>query len=351
MSENFEAEFIQPTSKDEQETLVSTEKNKIPPAVEGKRDEAVIEPNQEKTTDERQEENRYSPEAIRKDIRFKADKIRKWAKQAGFAEGKDFLIIESATDIETETESIAPHEFKQFFVGVHEDHYRQFTEYILGQYSDERRMENPNNKHGGPRLDYSWGGRYAVGWDGAPLDTVAISDFKNLTVPTHQAEFRSFFKRKAGFDFPTSESLNPILQEMSTKGLETYKLALEQLKNLREQKKLPDDGYGLIDAMEHAIMILEDAKSGEALIDLPELIRGKMPAKMRHYADLTYNIEDIKNLDRVVEITGISVPDEVRIDKIFDRFNFNRQQMENICRDFSSYIMAKRELRKFLPEK
>ncbi len=63
---------------------------------------------------------------------------------------------------------------------------------------------------------------------------------------------------------------------------------------------------------------------------------------MRHYADLTYNVEDRKNLDRTFEITGIAIPDEVRIDKIFDRYGFPREKMEEICRDFSEYISAKR---------
>lgn len=343
---------MQPLNKEEQKKSVNAEKSEEPSIVRRKESETVIKPTAEKIVEKRdEEEEKYSPGVIREDIKFKAEKIRNWAKQMGLAEGKDFLVIESIADMKTETESIAPHELKQFFVGVLEDYFKQFTEYILGQYSDERRRENPDNKYGGPRLDYSWGGRYAVGWDGVPFDTVAVSDFENLTVPTHQKEFRIFFKQKAGFDFPMSETLNPILKEMSTKGLEAYKSALKQLKTLREQKTLPDDGYGLIDAMEHAVMILEDAKNGEAVVDLPEFLKGEMPAKMRHYADLTYNAEDIKNFDRVAEITGISIPDEARLDKIFGRFNFDRQQMESICKDFSSYIMIKRELKNDSPEK
>ena len=341
--------------KDSEKEFTQPNKEPITPiheegsVVEIKGNELPIEVAPEKTIDEK--ERKYSPEAIREEIRLKAEKIRSWAREAGLTEKKDFLVIESITDIETDTESIAPHEFKQFFVGIHEDHYEQFTEYILGQYSNERRKENPDNKYGGPKLDYSWGGRYAVGWDGVPFDTVAISDFENLTVPTHQEEFERFFKQKAAFDFPTSTILNPILREMSVDGLEIYKSALQQLKALRDQKTLPDDGYGLIDAMEHAVMILEDAKDGEAVIDLPVFLKGEMPAKMRHYADLTYNAEDIKNLDRVTEITGIPIPNGARIDKIFERrFNFDRQQIESICKDFSRYLIIKRNLKKDTPE-
>ena len=287
---------------------------------------------------------KYSPEAISEDVRVKAEKIRNWAQRVGLSEGKDFQIVENIADVATDAESIAPHEMKQFFVVVQEDSYRKFKEYILGEYSAERKAENPDNKYGGPKLDYSWGGRFLVGWDGVPFDTVAATTIDNPSVPTHNEEFKAFFKQKTGFDFPTSETLNPILSDMSEKGLSTYKNALERLKTLRDNKTLPGDGYGLIDAMEHIIMILEDARNGEAVSDLPETIQGEMPAKMRHYADLTYNAEDIKNLDRVTEITDVALPDELRIDKIFARYGFDRQRMEDICRDFSEYIALKKEI-------
>lgn len=287
-------------------------------------------------------EEKYSSEAIREDIKFKAQKIRNWAQQMGFEDKKDFLVIECITEIEKETSSIAPHELKEFFVGMREDHYKQFIKYIAGQYTKERKKENPNNKYGGPKLDYSWGGRFAIIGDGVTVDTVAVSDLEKLVVPTHHKAFKEFFKEKALFDFPTSETLNPILKEMSAKGLETYKAALERLKIMGDQGTLPDDGYGLIDEMERAVMILKDAKNGDALSDLPELlVGGKMEAKIRHYADLTYNAEDLKDLDRVSEITGIFIPNEVRIEKIFDRFDFDRRQMENICKDFANALWLK----------
>jgi len=292
------------------------------------------------------EEYKYSPEANRETIRIKAEKIRNWAQEAGLTEGKDFKIIGSITDVETDTESIAPHEKKQFFVIVQEDHYRKFKEYIVGRYTEERKKESPDNKYGGPTLDFSWGGRFAVINDDGFCDTAAASSIERMTARTHHEEFKSFFKQQTGFDFPTSEILNPMLHEMSVKGLEIYREALEKLEALKKQETLPDDGYGLIDAMEHLILILEDAKTGEAVIDLSEGIEGVMPSKMRHYADVTYNAEDIKDLGRVTEITGITIPDEVRIDKIFDRYGFDRAKMEGICRDFSDYIMRKLDLMK-----
>ncbi|HUC88608.1 MAG TPA: hypothetical protein VMR49_01070 [Candidatus Paceibacterota bacterium] len=291
-------------------------------------------------------ENKYSLDAIKKDIELKSEMIRNWAQKAGLIEGQDFLIEGSITNIETDTKSIAPHELRQFFVLVKEDNYKKFKEYILGEYSKERKEKNPNNPYGGPKLDYSWGGRFAVGWDGAVFDTGILSSVENMTANTYHDEFKKFFKQKTNFDLPTSEKLNLVLKEMSTKGLEIYKLALEKLKILRKESSFPEDGYGLIDEIERAIMILEDAKGGEAVIDLTEELKKVMPAKMRHYADLTYNAEDIKNLDRVADITGISIPKEARIDKIFDRYGFDRNKMEGICKDFSDYIMTKIELKK-----
>ena len=292
------------------------------------------------------EDYKYSPEAIRQDIKIRAEKIRGWSKQMGLVEGKDLLIVESVEDIVTDVETIAPHERKEFFVIVKEEHYRTFKKYIVGQYTEERKRENPANKSVAPTLDYSWGGRFAVINDNGFIDTAAASSIEHMSAPTHHEEFKAFFKQRTGFDFPTSEILNPMLQEMSARGLGVYNEALEKLKALREQNALPGDGYGLIDAMEHMVMILEDAKTGEAVIDLPEVLESVMPAKMRHYADLTYNAEDVKDLGRVTEITGIVMPDEIRLDKIFDQYGFDRTKMESICRDFSDYIAIKQDLTK-----
>lgn len=343
MSEKYDFSKIE--DRQEFEQLPQEEKEAI---VDAAQEEAIdIDAKAKEVINSKAEEDKYSPEAIREEIKFKAEKIRNWAGQMGLSEGKDFKIIESIEDIETDADSIAPHERKEFFIVIHEDFYRKFKEYILGQYSEERKKENPDNKYGCLKLDYSWGGRFAVINDGVFFDTVAASSVENLAVPTHQEEFKSFFKQKAGFDFPTSDILNPMLKEMNEKGIGIYESALKKLEILKKENALPDDGYGLIDAMEHMIKILKYAKNGEAVIDLPEILRkGKMPHEMRHYADLTYNAEDVKNFDRVTEITRISFPDEIRIDKIFDRYGFNRKEMETICKDFSDYIMVKRELEK-----
>jgi len=285
--------------------------------------------------------DKYGPEAIREQIKDQAELIRTWATENGLEEGKDYRIIESITAVVGEKGSVAPHELKQFFVIIHEDTYRQFKDYFTGRYHDEMKQRDPKND---ARLDYSWGGRFLVGWAGVPFDTVAASNIEKMTVPTHHEEFKKFFRDKAGFDFPTAETLNPQLKEMSKRGLSAYQEALAKLREMKESQSLPPDGYGLIDSMVHAVELLEQAKTANVVENLPETLQGTMPREQRTYADLTYNAEAIVNLDRVAEITGVAIPDEARIDKIFERFGFNRNRMEEICKDFSDYIMAKKEM-------
>ncbi len=354
MSENFDAKLFQPphatSVENEDVAKLRTAQEKDTPVAENQ-DVTPSDSVSKEVADIQTEDDKYSPEAIRAEIKFKAEKIRSWAGQQGLVEGRDFLIIERLEDAITDPTKMSPHEKKQFAVGILEDHYGKFKEYILGQYTEERKEENPTNKYGGPELGYSWGGRFAVINDGVFFDTVPVSSVEQKTVPTHHEEFKDFFRQRAGFDFPTSEVLNPILQEMSSKGLDIYVQALNKLLDLKIQKTLPDDGYGLIDDMERAVKILRNAQTGEAVSDLPEVIVGEMSLEMRLYADLTYNAEDLKNLGRVTEITGITIPDEVRLDKIFERFNFDRTKMESICRDFSDYITIKRNLAKMKQEK
>lgn len=295
----------------------------------------------ESKTTKIKKEDKYGPEAIKQEIEFKATKIRKWALENNLVEGKDFKVIESIKNIEIDDKSIAPHELRQFFVLIQENNFKIFKEYFSGQYREERKKENPDNKDGGPTLDYSWGGRFAVINDGVFFDIGIASSLEDgkVSAKTHHQEFKKLFKEKAKFDFPTSEILNPILKDISEKGLDNYKSALEKLNSLKKDNKLPEDGYGLIDELGRDILILNDAKNGKAVIDLLEVLTDKnMLPPMRHYADLTYNIEDIKNLDRVFEITGISIPEEARIDKIFDRYGFDRNKMEEICKEFSESI-------------
>lgn len=184
-------------------------------------------------------EDKYGPEAIKKEIEFKASKIRKWALENNLFEDKDFKIIESIKHIEMDDKSIAPHEMREFFVIILENNFKKFKEYFSGQYKEEREKENPDNKDGGPILDYSWGGRFAVINDGVFFDIGIASSLEEgkISAKTHHKEFIDFFKKneKAGFDFPTSDKLNPILKEMSKKGLGIYKSVLERLKEIKDQ--------------------------------------------------------------------------------------------------------------------
>ena len=100
----------------------------------------------------------------------------------------------------------------------------------------------------------------------------------------------------------------------------------------------------MIDSVKQAINLLKKAQDGNAVEELPNELPVKMPIEMRTYAELTYNAEDIANFDRVEEITNVDIPQEARIDKIFDRYNFDRNQMEQICKDFSEYLMTKRDI-------
>ena len=311
------------------EAPIKSEKSEVPQVEEPKsvKPESVV--------------DKYSPEAIREQIKDQANLIRAWASETGLIEGQDFRVIESIGETVSEETSVAPHELKEFFVIFNEDKRRQFKDYFLGRYRDEMKQRDSKNE---ARLDYSWGGRFAVVDAGVFIDTVSATSIEKMTVPTHHEEFKEFFKVKAGFGFPTAETLNPQLQEMAEKGFSAYQEALTKLREMKESQTLPPDGYGLVDSMVHAVELLEKAKSGDAVQELPEVLEGTMPRSMRTYADLTYNAEDIANLDRVAEITGVTFPDEARIDKIFEHLGFDRKRMEEICKDFSEYIMIKKDV-------
>ncbi len=286
------------------------------------------------------ETNKYSLEAVRRDIHYKAEKIRSWAVGQGLKEGEDYLIVEDVRTALKPGDEPLPHEIKSFAMAILEKDYRRFRDYFTGQYAQERKAEDPKS---GPQLDYSWGGRFSVGWDGLPpLDTVPAVDLKNLTIRSHHQKFRQFFRQQTGFELPTAAELNPLLKDMAKQALPLYEATLNQLKSMASENKLPSDGYGLIDELERMKLILTDAHSGDALVDLAETIgRDGMTPEMRHYADLTYNAEDLKSLDRATELTGIEIPDFDRIDKLYDRYGFDRAKMENICRAFGEYLESK----------
>jgi hypothetical protein len=283
--------------------------------------------------------DKYGPEAIREQIKDQARLIRAWAAEQGFEEGKDFKVIESIRNVLGDAASVAPQELKEFYVLIHEDNYLQFKDYFTGRYNDEMKKIDPKNNVG---LYYSWGGRFLVGWAGVSVETAPASSIEKMTASTHHAEFKKFFLEKYGFEFPTADILNIQLKEMSEKGLDKYQEALAKLRELKDSETLPDDGYGLVDGMVHAIDLLEQSKIGNAVQELPEELQGAMPREMRTYGDLTYNASSIVDLDRVSEITGINIPDEVRIDRIFEHLGFDRNRMQEVCKSFSDYLVAKK---------
>ena len=283
-------------------------------------------------------EHKYGSEVIRLEIGQEAARIREWAAKQGYEEGQDYRIIEDIKDVLTEGEQVAPHEQKSYYMAIHEDHYGSFRDYFIGDYEKARQQENPDAK---VHLNYSWGGRFLVDSDTVPCDTAPVADLETLTVPTKHGEFRQFFRERTDTDFPSAEQLNPILKEMSDKGLDYYRNALAKMRELVDTETLPNDAYGLMDDVEHKIIVLENAQKGDALIELPETLHGRMDPKMRHYADFTYNADDMRSLDRVTEVTGIIIPNDARTDKILEKFGIDRQQMEDICKEFSQQRFQK----------
>lgn len=281
----------------------------------------------------------YGREAWEREVKHKAEMIREWAQASGLQEGEDFLIIEDIRTVVSDPEKVAKHEKGSFYVAIQENNYGAFRDFIIGPYKEQRKKENPN---GDLKLDYSWGGRFLAGWDGVPMDTVPARDIKTKEVATHHGEFQKFFKERNGFDFPDAATLNPIIKEISEKALDKYQEALEILQPLRDAEALPDDAYGLVDMVEHAVMILEDAQEGDALEDMPEQFSGELKTKIRHYADLTYNAEDVADFGRLEKIVGIKLADDERLDRIFEtQYGFQREDMEEECRAFADYLAEK----------
>lgn len=285
----------------------------------------------------------YGPEAIRREVEHKSKTIRQWAKESGLEEGKDFFLIGNISDVVDNVNEVQPHETKGFFVGVLEAHYPSFRDYILGKYKDERKRENPK---GEVRLDYSWGGRFAVGWDGVPFDTVSVQSVKDMTARTRHQEFCVFFKEQTGFDFPTAETLNRLIREIAEQSLPAYNSMLEKLIELKNNKHLPDDGYRLTDLVTHNVNSLTRSLKGDAVHEFPETIEGVMPVEMRAYADFTYNAEDMDGLSRAMQITGVTVPEDQRLDRIFERlYGWDSKKMEDICRRFSQRVFPEKSKR------
>ena len=301
----------------------------------------------------------YTPDGIKADVENKCKIIREWAKENGFVEGEDFVVIASITDVES-SKTIAPHELKSFAVIFHENIYDKFKDFVLSKEYRSKREKHLGAKSS-PKLDYSWAGRFLVGWDGVPFDTASVLSFgnkkgekfnvrqlQNVRAATHHGLFKDFFRERVGHEFPDINALNALLARIARDGLGEYKGALAKLNDMRNKETIPTDGYGLINSLIHKVMILENALSGDALDELDDVIVGPMPPKMRHYADLTYNVDDMKGeLDRVTEITGVQFSDRIRVDKLFDEVfheKFDPRRMEELCADFREWLKVSGDL-------
>ncbi len=297
-------------------------------------------------------ENKYGREARLEEIKQQANFIRNWAESQNFKEGRDYIIIEDVEKYaeKEEVESV-PHDIKRFAMGIHVDKVRQFRDFFVGEYDRKMKEIDPNNN---TALNYSWGGRFCVTDAGVPCDTVIISDMETKKVETHHKEFKSFFKEKTGFDFPSGETLNTILKKIAEEGLSIYENVLADLEKKDADKTLPDNAYGLKDKIYHCIEILKRAskENQNAVTEMSETYTPS--AEVHSYNDLTYNIEDMPDLDQIKEITGIEIPKEMQLDKIFEQpeiiggaqMHFEKNKMDSICKEFSEYLINKRETAK-----
>jgi len=286
---------------------------------------------------------RNSIESIERRIHEQVSIIREWAAEMGLAEGKDYQIFENvaAAQPEEREEDIAEHEKTRFYLAINEEHYKVFKDFFLGKYSDKLKERDADEE---VSFIFSWGGRVLVDHskDSAPIDTVAVKSCDPIEANSYHSEFRKFFKERTGKELPTASELNTVLKDMSGKGLELYQRALSRMEEMHKHGKLPDDAYGVKFSLDLVIKILEDAKTGEAVEELLEVIT-KMPPKMRHFADLTYNLDDIPDYGRLKEIVGIEIPSELRIDLLFERLiDFDRMRMNDLNREFGEYLDSQR---------
>lgn len=283
------------------------------------------------------EDWQYSPEAIKQEIQHKIGMVRGWAEANDLQEGRDIRVIESIHQVAPKGDTIQPHEEKQFFVGVQEAQYGKFRDYITGEYARARQAEGARP----PRLIYSWGGRFAVSDDGPSFfDTVGMADVENNVAHTRHAEFREFFQEQTGTEFPTAEKLNPVVREIAKRGLPDYKKILSNLQKLKDSGQLPESGWHAIEEVKHNINVLKRALGDRpALIDLPETAPEYMPSGMRAYADLTYNAKYRSALGDAIKISGIELPDKLRLDRIFETlYGYDSRKTEDVNRQFSERL-------------
>ena len=307
--------------------------------------------------------------------------ISDWAKNKGYEEGKDFGFF-SIGEAEEKGENLAPHELGNLYLGFKKELTVDFRDFFEDEY--QTAMEQTRAKYlaqGAPpdflhswepsvKLNYSWAGRFlVVGAGGSAIDTAPLNKIQtekngriNGEALTHHDEFKKFFKEKTGFNLPSAKELDTALEQM-TQFIPWYTQAIEKLQviadkvNRGEFDNIPKVDPEIWKAAEYAnnlrytAVILQGARDNPGLEELPEKT-SYMRDKVRHYNDLTYNNDDFADQDKVAELIGIEkLPDGGRIDRIINTVlknrrmhdenvpdNFDRKQMEGICRAFSEKL-------------
>lgn len=322
--------------------------------------------------------------------------ITEWATKRGYKYGEDFgfFNIQEASD---KGEDLAPQELGNMYMGFREELTDSFRDYFETRYQSD--METTRTKYltnGAPpnfmfswepqvKLNYSWAGRFlVVGARGLAIDTAPllkvektdVADEQNKPqvtgeVRTRHGEFKQFFKDNTGFDFPTPNELDRTLEKMTKpEYIRWYTETINQLQPIVDKVKRGEyDGLANVDeevyqaeayinSLKYILIILQGAKRNPGLEELPERTT-YMRDKVRHFNDLTYNLDDFPDLDRVARLAGVeALPDEGRIDKMYDLIlesrreadtsvpeHFDRKKLEEICRDFSEKIYP-REIEK-----
>lgn len=333
-------------------------------------------------------ENRKDEDQERRDVAKTS--IREWAarQEPKLVEGEDF-IVEQLREGSRPGEQIAPHEMTNiYFV------FKASSDDVAGRWRFQAVRTFFENEYAAGVADfkkpwsrevefnYSWAGRFLVTGAGGPaIDTGPVESFKPEPVcKTHHSEFKSFFESETGLKFPTVDDINTAT-ERAAEHFDWYAGALNALKEKRAAAEVLartnsdvefwkyDDA---ITDLEYILIILKDAKkindarealrkmehlgSSEGILlaqtelenaekrklrELPDnFIDDGKTDKIRHYNDLTYNIDDRIDLDRINQLLDgeFAPPEETgaRIDKIFEEFNgFDRKKMEELCRKFS----------------
>jgi hypothetical protein len=318
--------------------------------------------------------------------RFQQFILKNWAGSEGLIEGADFFFLD-LTDPKVqktishwpgykEVGDFVPHELGNLYLGYTREHFEKFKSYFAeidesaesGGYGKDTACLRDEWSSPGIKRNYSWGGRYmVVGGGTIPIDSMMIDDFENLTTSTNHAEFRRFFKDRAGFELPNADEMSGIVKELA-ESLDWYRELLGNAIEAQKQSKQPNEKLGrkmrefgiergewnydsYIKNLIYLIRILEDAKQGIEITELSETIVGLLPEKARHYNDLTYNADDWLDLDKATELINTELGIDMtlptitqRIDRIFESRNgFDRSRFELLCREFSEYLSKKQK--------